>query len=100
MKKTGILNPQLMHALTQLGHTDRFMICDAGFPIPDGVERIDLTLTAGIPSFLDCLHAILGECVVEAVTLAEEMPTANPEIYSQLEALFAIDQRDVIFSSR
>lgn len=96
MKKTGILNPQLMRALTQLGHTDRFMICDAGFPIPDGVERIDLTLMAGIPSFLDCLHAILGECVVEAVVLAEEMPAANPEIYSQLETLFAKHPRTLV----
>lgn len=88
MKKTGILNPALMRALTALGHTDRFMICDAGFPIPKEVECIDLTLVAGIPSFLDCLTAVLAEVVVEEIALAQEMAEINPESHNRLRELF------------
>lgn len=88
MKKTGILNPALMRALTALGHTDRFIICDAGFPIPKGVECIDLTLIAGVPSFMDCLNAVLAEVVVEEIALAKEMIEINPESHDRLRALF------------
>lgn len=34
MKRSGILNEQLMKELTGLGHFDGFVICDMGFPIP------------------------------------------------------------------
>ena len=88
MKKTGILNAKLMEALTSLGHTDRFIICDAGFPIPKGVESIDLRLVAGVPSFMDCLNAVLSELVVEEITLAREMQMVNPESHDKLRELF------------
>lgn len=88
MKKTGILNPKLMEALTSLGHTDRFIICDAGFPIPKGVDAIDLRLIAGVPSFMDCLKAVLSECVVEDVTVAKEMVEINPGLHDDLKKMF------------
>ena len=34
MKKTGILNAELAYELTKLRHTDKMVICDAGYPIP------------------------------------------------------------------
>ena len=49
MKKRGILNAQLSYLLAALGHKDLFMIGDAGMPIPEGVEVVDLVLTAGVP---------------------------------------------------
>ena len=48
MKKRGILNAQLSYLLAALGHKDLFMIGDAGMPIPEGVEVVDLVLTAGV----------------------------------------------------
>ena len=42
MKKRGILNAQLSYLLAALGHKDLFMIGDAGMPIPEGVEVVDL----------------------------------------------------------
>ena len=50
MKKTGILNAQLMGLITALGHKAQFMIADAGKPIPKGVEIVDHVLVGGVPS--------------------------------------------------
>ena len=41
MKKRGVINQQLSNALAGLGHGDYFLLCDAGFPIPKDVERVD-----------------------------------------------------------
>ena len=93
MKCKGIIHPELMEALTSLGHTDSFMVCDAGFPIPTDAWRIDLALTPGIPSFSTCLKAILQEIIVEAFSVAEEMKTYNPETFNDLMALFLRQKR-------
>lgn len=95
MKCKGIIHPELMKALTSLGHTDSFMLCDAGFPIPSGAPRIDLALTPGMPSFRACLNAILQEVIVEAFSLAEEMKTYNPETYQYLMELFPRQKRTI-----
>ena len=46
MKKTGILNRDLSSLVAAMGHYDRLVVSDAGFPIPKGVPCIDLTLGA------------------------------------------------------
>lgn len=86
MKKQGILNPQLSRVIAELGHTDALVIADAGLPIPVGIERIDLALTGGIPSFMDVLSAILGEMQVERAVIASEMQTSSPQLYAQIDA--------------
>ncbi|WP_109077806.1 D-ribose pyranase [Aggregatibacter kilianii] len=86
MKKTVILNAQLSHCIATLGHTDGLTLCDAGLPIPNQIERIDLALTPNIPSFLACLNAILSEMFVERVLLAQEIHEKNPQILTALLA--------------
>ncbi|EIJ69431.1 MULTISPECIES: D-ribose pyranase [Pasteurellaceae] len=86
MKKTTNLNAQLSHCLATLGHTDSLTICDAGLPIPNSVERIDLALTAGIPSFLQTFDVIVDELYIERVRIAEEIKQKNPEILTALLA--------------
>ncbi len=81
MKKTGILNPDLLSVIAMMGHTDRLVIADSGLPIPPAVRRIDLALVAGIPSFLQTLEAVLGELKVEAAVVADEMQTRSPDLY-------------------
>ena len=49
MKKSGILNAQLIRCIAELGHKDLFMIGDAGMPIPKGVEIVDLVVCGGVP---------------------------------------------------
>ncbi|WP_439259229.1 D-ribose pyranase [Lonepinella sp. BR2930] len=84
MKKTTLLNASLSHSIATLGHTDSLTICDAGLPIPKTVERIDLALTAGVPSFLQTVDAVIAEMFVERVVLAEEIKYKNPDIYTAL----------------
>ncbi|MDN8999686.1 RbsD/FucU domain-containing protein, partial [Staphylococcus aureus] len=50
MKKGVLLNAPLSAVVARLGHGDRVVVCDAGLPIPDGVERIDLAVSPGVPS--------------------------------------------------
>lgn len=86
MKKTTILNAQLSRSIAELGHTDSLTICDAGLPIPDFVERIDLALTKGTPSFLDTLFVTTSEMFVERAVIAEEIKQKNPQILTALLA--------------
>ncbi|WP_439241498.1 D-ribose pyranase [Lonepinella sp. BR2474] len=84
MKKTTLLNAQLSHCIATLGHTDGITICDAGLPIPETVERIDLALTVGVPSFLQTFNVVVTEMFVERAVIAEEIKSKNPEIYTAL----------------
>ncbi|MBE3563974.1 MAG: D-ribose pyranase [Hydrogenibacillus schlegelii] len=87
MKKTGILNSHLSRLIGELGHTDRILIADAGFPIPPGVERIDLAVRPGLPPFLEVVEAVLTELAVEKALVAEEMRQQSPALYPRLRAL-------------
>lgn len=89
MKKSALLNAQLSHAIATVGHTDSLTLCDAGLPIPAQVERIDLALTSGVPSFLQTLDVVLTEMFVERVLLAEEIKHKNPQILTALLARLA-----------
>jgi D-ribose pyranase len=55
MKKTGIVNQDISQVIAGMGHYQKIIICDAGFPIPDGVRRIDLSLVPGQPAFMEVL---------------------------------------------
>ena len=86
MKKRGILNAQLSYLLAALGHKDLFMIGDVGMPIPEGVEVVDLVLTAGVPTFKQVLDAVLDEVQVEGYYLAHEIKEFNPELEEYIKA--------------
>ena len=86
MKKRGILNAQLSYLLAALGHKDLFMIGDAGMPIPEGVEVVDLVLTAGVPTFKQVLDAVLDEVQIEGYYLAHEIKEFNPELEEYIKA--------------
>ena len=84
MKKRGILNPAICSLLAELGHLDEVLIVDAGYPLPPDGHVIDLTLTPGIPRFLDVLRAVADELVIEAVTVPSEIHDYSPELYQQI----------------
>lgn len=85
MKKIGTLNSHITYLISRLGHTDQILICDAGLPIPAHVERIDLALKPGIPSFLDTLDVVLQEMQVEKVYFAKELEEVSPVVKKALE---------------
>ncbi|MCT4796191.1 MULTISPECIES: D-ribose pyranase [Exiguobacterium] len=88
MKKHGILNSHLTKVFADLGHTDKVVIADCGLPIPNGVERVDLALRLGEPSFLDVLDAVESDMVIEQITIADEVFTENEAIAKALTERF------------
>lgn len=84
MKKGTLIHSELSYVIAKLGHKDSLVIGDAGLPIPDQVQRIDLAVTEGIPGFLPVLKAILSEQRIEKVILAEEMKEASPTLHKEV----------------
>ena len=99
MKRAGILNSDISRVLSYMGHTDRICIGDCGLPIPDEVERIDLALVFGEPTFMRTLEIVVGDMKVEKIVLAEEIKTQNPTVLQQIEELFAGQNVEVEFVS-
>lgn len=85
MKKSGILNAQLIGLIAALGHKDTFMVGDAGMPIPKGVEIVDLVLCGGVPTFKQVMDAILAETEIEGYTIANEIEEKNPELLAYIQ---------------
>lgn len=76
-----------MGNLTELRHTDKLVICDAGFPIPAGSNRIDLSLVEGVPTLLQVLQAVLNEVIFEEYALFDIMPELNPAYHETITGL-------------
>jgi D-ribose pyranase len=88
MKKTGILNQEMAQVIAGMGHYQKIIICDAGFPIPEGIPRIDLALTPGLPAFMDVLTTVMLELCVEEVIIAKETKENSPQRFEEMKAQF------------
>lgn len=99
MKKAGILNSGISRVLSYMGHTDLLCVGDCGLPIPDEVERIDLALKFGVPSFMETLEVVVNDMKVEKIVLAEEIKTQNPKVLGEIEALFEGQNIEIEFIS-
>lgn len=88
MKRSGILNAELNHAIATIGHTDLMLVVDAGFPIPDGAWRIDLAVVQDVPDLETVLTAISKEMIAEKVAYAAEMAENNPPLLEKLKRIF------------
>ncbi len=84
MQKVGIINQPIAAIISGLGHTDTITIADAGLPVPDSTQRIDLALTTGVPSFIQTLQTVLVELFVEKAIVAEEMKAVSPQVYADV----------------
>ncbi len=87
MKKIGILHNELAQEIAKSGHLDKFVIGDAGLPVPEGVKCIDLALVEGQPSFIVTLKAILRELKVESAIIDTEMEEVSPHIKTELQSV-------------
>lgn len=87
MKKGALLNQPVSAVIAAMGHSDMLVVADAGLPIPNKPQRIDLALTAGVPGFLETLRVILTELQVESAVIAAEMATVSPELYTAVVQL-------------
>lgn len=84
MRKGKMLNSEIMSVISTMGHTDKIVIADAGLPIPDHVERIDLALTEGVPTFMQVLDALMEVYECESYILADEILDNNPAIHDAI----------------
>lgn len=88
MRKTKLINSEISYVVSKLGHTDSLTIGDCGLPIPDDVQRIDLALKYGVPSFLETLDTVLEELCVEEIIIASEIEDKNAEMYEEIKKRF------------
>jgi D-ribose pyranase len=84
MIEVGLLNRDLAALLSRMGHGDQFLLCDAGFAIPDGLPVVDLSLTVNVPTVDTVLTELLKYFSVEKVIFAQEQRDANPEKLGKL----------------
>ncbi|MEF9991553.1 MAG: D-ribose pyranase [Romboutsia sp.] len=84
MKKTKLINSELSYTISKMGHADSLTIGDCGLPIPQNVDRIDLALKYGVPTFLETLDTVLEELCVEEIVIATEIEDINPKIYKEI----------------
>jgi len=88
MLEVGLLNRELSALMARLGHMDEIIVCDAGFPIPEGVRTVDLCLARGEPGLLRVLEEIAKYFSVEKIILADEMLAASPTMAEKVKAVF------------
>lgn len=92
MQKGGMLNSAIAKVLADLGHTDTIVIGDCGLPVPAGVQKIDLALKPGTPSFLEVVEEVAKNIVIEKVEIASEMQEKNPVVFDAMKKLFPSEQ--------
>lgn len=92
MQKGGMLNSAIAKVLADLGHTDTIVIGDCGLPVPAGVQKIDLALKPGTPSFMEVVTEVAKNMVIEKVEIAGEMEGRNPQVFAAMKALFPTEQ--------
>jgi simple sugar transport system permease protein/D-ribose pyranase len=86
MRRSGILNADLAHAIASMGHGDTLMVVDAGFPVPAHAWRIDLAVARDVPDLRTVLRLIADELIVERIQYAEDVPTHNAPLAEWLAA--------------
>ncbi|APC09280.1 D-ribose pyranase [Neomoorella thermoacetica] len=89
MKRGRILNKDLNEVIASMGHGDLLIVCDAGFPIPPNVRRVDLALEKDYPDLLHVLSLIKEDFIAERVAVAAEMEEFNPKLFKAVKELFA-----------
>ena len=87
MKRGPLLHPAIAHLLASTGHSDHFTICDRGFPVPLGPERIDLALTDNMPTVLDVLRIVHAEFIIDRVVIPAEVAIVCPEHVDRLRSV-------------
>lgn len=91
MVTKGIQNIQISAMLNYAAHMDEIIICDIGFPIPQGVDYVDLVVKDDMPTILDVLDEVLKNFSVEEIVVANEMAFYNPSFAQKIEERFESD---------
>lgn len=79
MKKTGCLNSELSYVIAKLGHSDTITIAGCGLPVPDNVQRIDLAVNFGVPTFYQVFEVVDMEADFQRVIVSADCIEQNPD---------------------
>ena len=88
MKETGFLNQEIAHVISIMGHMDELIVCDAGFPIPLGVQTADISLAKDKPTVLELLEELIKHFSVEKLVMANETKDVSPTRFNAIAGLF------------
>jgi D-ribose pyranase len=89
MRNGALLNGPLTGLIGDLGHSDKIMIVDAGWPIPKEL-RYDLCLTHGIPRLTDVFSVVAEEMSIERVVIDSEMRMHSSEVHAEVERIIGV----------
>ncbi|MCW2558792.1 MAG: pyridine nucleotide-disulfide oxidoreductase [Mycobacterium sp.] len=84
MRRVGIIHAELARHLAALRHTDTFVICDSGLPLPRNTPCVDLGYRYGQATFADVAATILSEVVVEHSWVSRDVVTVSPHVHRYL----------------
>lgn len=87
MKASGILNKDLISAITDMGHEQIMIIGDVGVPISAPAIRVDLAIAEDLPSIRQVLELVMNEMIYEKVVVAEEQKQYNPKHFENVTNL-------------
>lgn len=91
MLKGNCINPELMAALSYLGHGDQILIADGNYPLAsetgDDCDLIYLGLRPGQPTTTDVLETILSVINVEAAGVMNPGTGEEPEIFAEFSKI-------------
>ncbi|MGE3309479.1 MAG: RbsD/FucU domain-containing protein [Limisphaerales bacterium] len=73
----GLLNPQVLSLVARVRHTNTLVIADWAFPSWPGVETVDLSLVAGVPTVLQVLDALIPIWKCDIAHMAGEFRDHN-----------------------
>jgi D-ribose pyranase len=88
MKRGVILNQDVNDVIAGMGHGDKLIVCDAGFPIPLEVRRVDLAISRDFPDLVPFLRILNEDFIVEKVIFGEEVRDYNRPLYTELIDLY------------
>jgi len=83
-----MLNRGIAKAISEQGHQDLLMICDAGFSTPKDVEVIDISIRVNQPRIVDILNELKKFFSVERIILANQTKNTNPSYFKEIISVF------------
>jgi D-ribose pyranase len=84
MLEVGMINMYISGALAYLGHMDEMIIADAGFPLPLGVNVIDISLSENKPTVTEVYDVIIKYFSIEKLVFANETKHMSPSHYKRI----------------
>lgn len=96
MNRNRLLNAELAYAISSMGHGDLMIVCDAGFPIPEGAWRIDLSIVQDVPDLETVLAAVADSFIAEKVAYADTLPLHNKRLLEKVKRIFAEADHEMI----